>query len=33
VRFPVDDKTRQLKLRIEELLGTSLSSNKPTQTI
>lgn len=33
VRFPVDDKTRQLKVRIEELLGTMISSNKPTQTI
>ncbi len=33
VRFPVDDKTRQLKLRIEEMLGTAISSSKPTQTI
>ena len=33
VRFPADDKTRQLKLKIEELLGTSISSSKPTQTI
>ncbi len=33
VRFPVDDKTRQIKLRIEEMLGTSISSSKPTQTI
>lgn len=33
VRFPVDDKTRQLKIRIEEMLGTMISSNKPTQTI
>ena len=33
VRFPQDDKTRQLKIRIEEILGTSLSSSKPTQTI
>ena len=32
VRFPADDKTRQLKLKIEELLGTSISSSKPTQT-
>lgn len=33
VRFPNDDKTRQLKVRIEEVLGTSISSAKPTQTI
>jgi len=33
VRFPQDDKTRLLKLRIEEVLGTSISSSKPTQTL
>ena len=33
VRFPSDDKTRLLKLKIEEILGTSISSSKPTQTI
>ncbi len=33
VRFPTDEKTRALRLRIEELLGTSISSSKPTQTI
>ncbi|MBQ0959425.1 PilZ domain-containing protein [Ideonella sp. 4Y11] len=33
VRFPSDEKTRLLKLKIEELLGTSISSSKPTQTI
>jgi len=33
VRFPNDEKTRGLKLKIEELLGTSISSSKPTQTI
>ena len=33
VRFPSDDKTRQLKIKIEELLGTSIASSKPTQTI
>ena len=33
VRFPADEKTRTLKLRIEELLGTAISSAKPTQTI
>ena len=33
VRFPADEKTRGLKLKIEEVLGTSISSAKPTQTI
>jgi len=33
VRFPSDEKSRLLKLRIEEMLGTSISSSKPTQTI
>jgi type IV pilus assembly protein PilZ len=33
VRFPADDKSRGLKQKIEEILGTSLSSAKPTQTI
>jgi type IV pilus assembly protein PilZ len=33
VRFPNDEKTRLLKLKIEELLGTQLQSAKPTQTI
>ena len=33
VRFPSDDKSRALRLRIEETLGTALSSSKPTQTI
>jgi type IV pilus assembly protein PilZ len=33
VRFPNDDKTRQLKIRIEQMLGTSISSSKPTQTL
>jgi type IV pilus assembly protein PilZ len=33
VRFPSDEKTRVLKIKIEEVLGTSISSNKPTQTI
>jgi type IV pilus assembly protein PilZ len=33
VRFPGDEKTRQLRLKIEEILGTSISSTKPTQTI
>lgn len=33
VRFPNDEKTRALRLKIEEVLGTSVSSSKPTQTI
>ncbi len=33
VRFPTDEKTRLMKLKIEELLGTSLQSAKPTQTL
>ena len=33
VRFPADDKSRLLKLKIEEYLGTQISSSKPTQTI
>ena len=33
VRFPTDEKTRVLKVKIEDLLGTSISSSKPTQTI
>jgi len=33
VRFPTDEKTRHLKVKIEEILGTSIQSAKPTQTI
>ena len=33
VRFPSDEKTRGVKLKIEEILGTSISSSKPTQTV
>jgi type IV pilus assembly protein PilZ len=33
VRFPTDEKTRALRVKIEEILGTSISSAKPTQTI
>ncbi|HEU4460618.1 MAG TPA: PilZ domain-containing protein [Methylibium sp.] len=33
VRFPSDEKTRTLKIKIEEILGTAISSSKPTQTI
>jgi type IV pilus assembly protein PilZ len=33
VRFPLDEKTRALRVRIEETLGTAIQSAKPTQTI
>ena len=33
VRFPSDEKSRQLKARIEEALGATLASDRPTQTI
>src|SRR3954453_9249061 len=33
VRFPADEKSRLLKLKIEELLGAHLASERPTQTI
>ena len=33
VRFPADDKTRLLRVKIEQILGTNISSSKPTQTI
>lgn len=33
VRFPADEKSRALKLKIEEILGAHLSSDRPTQTI
>jgi type IV pilus assembly protein PilZ len=33
VRFPADEKHRLIRLKIEEQLGTSISSAKPTQTI
>ncbi|UUX94292.1 PilZ domain-containing protein [Aquabacterium sp. J223] len=33
VRFPGDEKTRLLRARIEEILGTAISSSKPTQTL
>ena len=33
VRFPSDEKCRSLKSKIEEMLGTRLASDRPTQTI
>jgi type IV pilus assembly protein PilZ len=33
VRFPADEKSRVLKIKIEQILGTHLASERPTQTI
>lgn len=33
IRFPADEKSRVLKLKIEEILGSHLGSDRPTQTI
>ena len=33
IRFPSDEKSRLLKLKIEEVLGAHLASERPTQTI
>ncbi|MBX3587546.1 MAG: PilZ domain-containing protein [Ramlibacter sp.] len=33
IRFPSDEKSRLLKLKIEEVLGGHLASERPTQTI
>lgn len=33
VRFPNDEKSRLLKLKIEEILGAHLASDRPTQTM
>ncbi|MBQ0131027.1 MAG: PilZ domain-containing protein [Comamonas sp.] len=33
VRFPKDEKSVQLKIKIEQLLGTSIGSERPTQTL
>ncbi len=33
VRFPADEKSRVLKIKIEQILGTHLASDRPTQTI
>ncbi len=33
IQFPKDEKSRLLKLRIEEILGAHLASDRPTQTI
>lgn len=33
VRFPADEKSRQLKIRIEEVLGAQIGSERATQTV
>jgi len=33
IQFPRDEKSRHLKLKIEEILGSHLSSDRSTQTI
>lgn len=33
VKFPNDEKTRALRVKIEQILGTAISSAKPTQTL
>jgi type IV pilus assembly protein PilZ len=33
IRFPADEKSKVLKIKIEEALGAHLASDRPTQTI
>ncbi len=33
IQFPKDEKSRLLRLKIEEMLGATLGSDRPTQTI
>jgi type IV pilus assembly protein PilZ len=33
IMFPKDEKSRLLRLKIEEILGATLASDRPTQTI
>jgi type IV pilus assembly protein PilZ len=33
IMFPKDEKSRLLRLKIEEILGSALASDRPTQTI
>lgn len=33
IQFPKDEKSKLLKIKIEEILGSSLASDRPTQTI
>ncbi|MBC7707234.1 MAG: PilZ domain-containing protein [Rhodoferax sp.] len=33
IQFPKDEKSKLLKIKIEEILGSALGSDRPTQTI
>ncbi len=33
IQFPKDEKSRLLKIKIDEILGSALGSDRPTQTI
>lgn len=33
IRFPDDDRAQELRLRIEQVLGTMVASSRPTQTL
>jgi type IV pilus assembly protein PilZ len=33
IQFPKDEKSKALKLKIEEILGAHMASDRPTQTI
>ena len=33
IRFPADEKSKQLKLKIEEVLGANVNSDRQTQTL
>ncbi len=33
IQFPKDEKSKLLKIKIEEILGAALGSDRPTQTI
>jgi type IV pilus assembly protein PilZ len=33
IQFPKDEKSRQIRLKIEEILGAHMASDRPTQTI
>lgn len=33
IQFPKDEKSKLLKIKIEEILGAALASDRPTQTI
>ncbi len=33
IQFPKDEKSKLLKIKIEEILGTQVGSDRPTQTI